>query len=385
MVNRKNLLMGTVLFLIFLLAGCQILSLNGTEQPTPQIQSTTSLITTGSSMNLVESQDRLVSIFQEVNPGVVTIQTLTDQGSILGSGFVYDKQGYIITNAHVVDGANSLEVDFPSGLKTAGTIVGEDLDSDIAVIKVEVNADDLHPLTLGDSNQVQVGQFAIAIGNPFGLNSTMTTGIISAKGRQMQSLHQTPGGNYFTAGDLIQTDAAINVGNSGGPLLNLDGQVIGINRAIQTSSNTTVGGEPGNIGIGFAVPINIVKRVVPVLIAEGHYDYPYVGVTSLDNFSLAEMEALGLTKFSGLYVTDVASGSPADKAGIRAGTTETQYQSLLAGGDIIIALDGITIHSFNEFLGYLFENKGPGDTVVFTVLRDNTSMEVSVTLASRPK
>ncbi len=385
MVNRKNLLMGTIPFLLFLLAGCQILSLNGTEQPTPQIQSTISVLPLGSNLDLVESQERLVSIYQEVNPGVVLIQILTDQGGALGSGFVYDTLGHIITNAHVVDGATSVEVDFPSGVKAAATIVGEDLDSDIAVIKVEVSADELHPLVLGDSNHVQVGQFAIAIGNPFGLNSTMTTGIISAKGRQMQSLHQTPGGNYFTAGDLIQTDAAINVGNSGGPLLNLDGQVIGINRAIQTSSNTTVGGEPGNIGIGFAVPINIVKRVVPVLIAEGHYDYPYVGVTSLDNLSLAEMEALGLTKFSGLYVTDVASGSPADKAGIRAGTTETQYQNLLAGGDIIIALDGITIRSFNEFLGYLFENKGPGDTVVFTVLRDNTSMEVSVTLASRPK
>jgi 2-alkenal reductase len=230
-----------------------------------------------------------------------------------------------------------------------------------------------------------VGQFAIAIGNPFGLDSTMTTGIISAKGRQMQSLHQTPGGNYFTAGDMIQTDAAINVGNSGGPLLNLDGQVIGINRAIQTSTNTTVSGEPGNIGIGFAVPINIVKRVVPLLISQGHYDYPYVGVTSLDDLSLTEMEALGLTKFSGLYVTEVAAGSPADKAGIHAGTTKTQYQDLFAGGDIITGLDGITIHSFNEFLGYLFENKSPGDKVVFTILRDNTSMEVSVTLASRPK
>lgn len=376
---------GAIPLLIFTLAGCQILSLNGTAQPTPQIQSTVSVITTGSSMNLVESQDRLVSIFQEVNPGVVTIQTLTDQGGGLGSGFVYDKQGYIITNAHVVDGATSLEVDFPSGLKTAGTIVGEDLDSDIAVIKVDINADDLHPLTLGDSNQVLVGQTAIAIGNPFGLDSTMTTGIISAKGRQLQSLHQTPGGNYFTAGDLIQTDAAINVGNSGGPLLNLDGQVIGINRAIQTSTNTTVGGEPGNIGIGFAVPINIVKRVVPVLITQGHYDYPYVGITSLDDLSLAEMQALGLTRFSGLYVIAVAAGSPADKAGIRAGTTQTQYQDLLAGGDIITAVDGITIRSFNEFLGYLFENKGPGDKVVFTILRDNTSMEVSVTLTSRPK
>ncbi len=385
MVKQKLLMWGAIPLLIFTLAGCQILSLNGTAQPTPQIQSTVSVITTGSSMNLVESQDRLVSIFQEVNPGVVTIQTLTDQGGGLGSGFVYDKQGYIITNAHVVDGATSLEVDFPSGLKTAGTIVGEDLDSDIAVIKVDINADDLHPLTLGDSNQVLVGQTAIAIGNPFGLDSTMTTGIISAKGRQLQSLHQTPGGNYFTAGDLIQTDAAINVGNSGGPLLNLDGQVIGINRAIQTSTNTTVGGEPGNIGIGFAVPINIVKRVVPVLITQGHYDYPYVGITSLDDLSLAEMQALGLTRFSGLYVIAVAAGSPADKAGIRAGTTQTQYQDLLAGGDIITAVDGITIRSFNEFLGYLFENKGPGDKVVFTILRDNTSMEVSVTLTSRPK
>jgi S1-C subfamily serine protease len=385
MINRKRMLFSAIPFLIVLLAGCQILSLNGTEQPTPQIQSTSSALLPTSNLDLVESQDRLVSIYQEVNPGVVAIQILTDQGGALGSGFVYDKAGYIITNAHVVEGATSVEVDFPSGVKTAATIIGEDLDSDIAVLKVDIDADELHPLVLGDSNQVQVGQFAIAIGNPFGLYSSMTTGVISAKGRQMESLHQTPGGNYFTAGDLIQTDAAINVGNSGGPLLNLDGQVIGINRAIQTSSNTTIGGEPGNIGIGFAIPINIVKRVVPVLIAEGHYDYPYVGVTSLDSLSLAEMEALGLTKFSGLYVIAVASGSPADKAGIQAGTAETQYPDLLAGGDIIVALDGITIHSFNEFLGYLFENKGPGDKVVFTVLRDNTSVEVSVTLASRPK
>jgi 2-alkenal reductase len=383
--KKSVFLVSIVLLLIFTLSGCQILSLNGTAQPTPQIQTATSAIIPGSNLNLQESQDRLVSIYQEVNPGVVAIQILTDQGGALGSGFVYDKQGHIITNAHVVEGATSLEVDFPSGVKTTGTIVGEDLDSDIAVLKVDISADELHPLTLGDSNLVQVGQFAIAIGNPFGLDSTMTTGIISAKGRQMQSLHQTPGGNYFTAGDMIQTDAAINVGNSGGPLLNLDGQVIGINRAIQTSTNTTVSGEPGNIGIGFAVPINIVKRVVPLLISQGHYDYPYVGVTSLDDLSLTEMEALGLTKFSGLYVTEVAAGSPADKAGIHAGTTKTQYQDLFAGGDIITGLDGITIHSFNEFLGYLFENKSPGDKVVFTILRDNTSMEVSVTLASRPK
>ena len=228
----------------------------------------------------LEYQDTLLtSLYEQVNPGIVAIQVLSQGGGSLGSGFVFDKQGHIVTNYHVVEGAQDLEVDFPSGLKVRGEVIGKDTDSDIAVIKVKAPEAALFPLELGDSEQIKVGQSVIAIGNPFGLTGTMTIGIVSARGRTFDSIRQAPDGANFSAGGLIQTDAAINPGNSGGPLLDLKGRVIGINRAIRTT-NTTQEGEPSNSGVGFAVPINIVKRVVPVLIEKGSYDYPYLGVSS---------------------------------------------------------------------------------------------------------
>ena len=243
---------------------------------------------------MTTDQDILVNLFSKVNPGVVAIKTLTDQGGALGSGFVFDNAGHVVTNYHVVEGANQLEVDFPSGFKAMGKVVGTDLDSDIAVIKVDAPAEDIHPLGLGDSEQLQVGQFVVAIGNPFGLDSSMTYGIVSALGRTLDSMRQSQDGTgNFSAGGLIQTDAAINPGNSGGPLFNLNGEVIGINRAIRTdASNTT--GEPINSGIGFAVPSSIIKRVVPVLIEKGKYDYPYLGITSIDDLPLDHVQQLGL-------------------------------------------------------------------------------------------
>jgi 2-alkenal reductase len=270
-----------------------------------------------------------------------------------------------------------------SGFKAYGNVVGTDLDSDLAVIKVDAPAEEMHAVLLGDSSSLKVGQTVIAIGNPFGLNGTMTVGVISALGRTLDSAHSTPSGSLFTAGDIMQTDAAINPGNSGGPLFNLQGQVIGVNRAIRTT-NFTDSGEPVNSGIGFAISVNIVKRVVPVLIAQGKYDYPYLGVTSMDDMSLAVIEALGLKSFTGAYVTSIVPNGPADKAGLKAGDQTTNIANLLAGGDLIIAVDGQPIRRFDELLAYLIGNKSPGDTVVLTVLRGDKQMDLSVTLEKRP-
>jgi S1-C subfamily serine protease len=328
-------------------------------------------------------QSDLTALFEQVNPGVVSIQTLTEQGGGLGSGFVYDLEGHIITNYHVVDGATSLEVDFPSGLKVEGKVVAKDPDSDLAVVKVDVPADQLVPLALGNSDLLKVGQQVIAIGNPFGLTSTMTTGIVSALGRTMESMHQSPGGSFFTAAGAIQTDAAINPGNSGGPLLDTLGEVVGINRAIQTTQ-TIQSSEPGNIGIGFAVPINIVKRVVPFLIKDGKFDYPYMGLSSLDNMSLHILKALDLENSNGAYVTNVVSGGPADKAGVLAGSHATSIQGLNKGGDWIVAIDGQPVKSFGDFLNYLIMTKQPGETATITVMRGGEKVDLQVTLEKRP-
>ena len=330
-----------------------------------------------------QNSDLLVALFQRVNPGVVAIKTVGEQGGSLGSGFVYDAQGHIVTNYHVVEGSKQVEVDFTSGFKTYGTVIGTDLDSDLAIVKVDAPASELHPLPLGDSDALQVGQTVIAIGNPFGLDSTMTMGIISALGRTLDSMHATSGGGFFTAGDIIQTDAAINPGNSGGPLFNLNGEVVGVNRAIRTV-NSTSEGEPLNSGIGFAISSNIVNRVAPSLIKNGRYDYPYLGISSMDELSLPVIEALGLKKQTGAYVTGVVAGGPADKAGVRAGEEPTSIMGLFAGGDLIIAMDGLPIQTFDDLLRYLINHKSPGEKVTLTILRGEETLEITVTLAKRP-
>jgi 2-alkenal reductase len=336
-------------------------------------------------LDAVEKQDLFVSIYDLVHPGVVSIRVLTQDGASLGSGFVYDVEGHIVTNYHVVEGVDNPEVDFPSGFKVQGEVVGTDLDSDLAVIAIDAPAEEIHPLTLGDSSLLKVGQTVVAIGNPFGLNGTMTTGIISGLARTLDSFRQAPGGQNFTAGDVIQTDTAINPGNSGGPLLNLDGEVIGINRAIRTFNFTTEA-EPLNSGIGFAIPINIIKRVIPELIAGRQFDYPYLGITSLGDteFGLMEQEALGLPQSTGVYVTSVTPGGPADEAGLRGGTEPTDIPNLFAGGDLIIAIDDLPILTFAELLSYLINTKSPGDQVFLVVLRNNQELEIELTLGERP-
>lgn len=328
-------------------------------------------------------QDALIQLYDAVSPGVVSIQVTSQaSGTVLGSGFVIDTDGYIVTNYHVVEGASQVEVHFPSGLKVYGSVVSVDLDSDIALIKVDVSADQLTPIPLGDSDQVRVGQSVVAIGNPYGLSGTMTVGIVSARGRTLESIRQTETGTFFSAGDLIQTDATINPGNSGGPLLNLNGEVIGINRAIQTSGNLT--STVSNTGIGFAVSSNILKTVLPTLKQGETYDYPYLGLSSLPSLTLAEAEILNISNTTGAYVLEVVPGGPADQAGLVAGTEPTAIIGLNAGGDLITAVDGQEILEFSELLSYMMLNKHPGDEMVLTILRDGQEMTLTVELGERP-
>jgi 2-alkenal reductase len=333
--------------------------------------------------DLVNQQDLFVNLYQKVNPGIVAIRVLSEEGNGLGSGFVIDTDGHIVTNYHVVRDSTELEVDFPSGHKTRATILGTDLDSDIAVLKVDAPQGELVPLPMGDSDSLMVGQIVVAIGNPRGYESTMTTGVISSLGRTMQSLHEAPGGGSFTAGDIIQTDAAINPGNSGGPLLNLNGEVIGVNVAIE-STNFDILGQPVNSGIGFAVSINTVKRVIPSLISGETYDYPYLGIRTISEIYLYQQEALGLPRSTGVYIMEVTPSSPADDAGLIAGSQPTEIIGLNAGGDLIIAIDGVEVRDFNEMITFLINHRTPGDTVTVTLIRDDQKIDVEMTLGKRP-
>jgi 2-alkenal reductase len=389
MKTKRTLIVLTVL--VFSALACQAVStarLAAPQSSTPVTNTNVNQppIVVQSPLNPSAQQDAFVALYQQVSPGIVAIQVSGPQGASLGSGFVYDDSGHIVTNYHVVSDATNgkVEVDFASGYKTYGTVVATDLDSDLAVVKVDAPASELHPLTLGDSNALKIGQTVIAIGSPFGLSWTMTVGIISGLDRTLDSEHTAPGeAQPFTAGDMIQTDAAINPGNSGGPLLNINGEVIGVNRAIRTT-NYTATGEPINSGIGFAVSSNIIKRVVPILIRDGKYDYPYLGISSSNGLSLDEINALGLKQDTGAYVAAVAKGGPADQAGIQAGDKPTSVQGLNAGGDLIVAIDGHEVHQFDELLAYLITNKSPGDQVVLTVLRGDQKMDITLTLGKRP-
>lgn len=394
-------LAGTTLVLSNLACGLELVPSMETEATLPpagELPVSTSPVVNLTSPSATDrtlvTEGDLTSLYTSISPGVVTIWTFDDATAGLattlptgqGSGFVIDEEGYIITNHHVVEGADEIEVDFPSGAKAWAKLIGTDPDSDLAVLKVDLGQEFLSPLPLGDSDQVQVGEFVVAIGNPFGLRGTMTVGIISALGRTLESERSTPDGLRFSAGDLIQTDAAINPGNSGGPLLNMNGMVIGVNRAIQTES-FTVEGEAANSGVGFAIPVNIVRRVAPGIIQNGEYLYPYLGISSLDDdlWNLKTIEALGFNPFTnGAYVTEVVPGGPADRAGLRGGTSETEIPNLRSGGDLIIAIDDEPIYKFADLLSYLFKNTEAGQTVTLKVVRDNEEVEIALTIGARP-
>jgi S1-C subfamily serine protease len=374
--NKKVTLSVIVVVLTVTMLACQLSGLVPTTSPAAASTPTTSAaLPAGQTVDLVNQQDKLVSLYQAVIPGVVTVQTSTG----LGSGFVYSSDGYIVTNAHVVGTEAKVEVDFTDGTKVYGNVVGADQNSDLAAIKVNVPAAQLHPLSLGDSDTLKVGQTVAAIGDPELLTGSMTTGIVSAVGRSQPSNVQVSSGTYYATGDIIQTDALLNHGNSGGPLLNLDGQVVGVNWSMQIDTET---GYP--TGIGYAISINTVKRVVPELIQNGKFAYPYLGLSTQDSLPLDVINALGLKSATGAYVAQVVAGGPADKAGIKAGTVATSYPNFKSGGDLIVAVDGQPVQVFDDLMRYLILHKSPGDKVVLTVLRGDQKVDITVTLGTRP-
>lgn len=373
--NKKVALSLIVVVLTGTMLACRFSGLVPTSTVVVPTPTTSVALPSGQATDLTTSQDKLVLLYQAVNPGVVTILA----GNALGTGWVYSTDGYIITNSHVVSSEKKVEVDFETGTKVYANVIGVDTNSDLAVIKVDMPADQLHPLSLGDSDTLKVGQSVAAIGDPEALLASMTTGIISALGRSQPSNNQTSAGSYYATGDIIQTDALLNHGNSGGPLLNLDGQVVGVNYAVQVDTQTGV-----SSGIGYAISVNTVKRVVPELIKSGKFDYPYLGVSTQDNLPLEVIDALGLKSTIGAYVSEVVANGPADKAGLRGGTVATKYPQFRSGGDLIIAVDGHTVLVFDELMRYLVLHKSPGDTIVLTVMRGDQKLDVTLTLGARP-
>lgn len=296
-----------------------------------------------------------------------------------GSGFLIDGEGHIVTNNHVVEDAKKIEVLWTDGSTVEAKVIGTDPDSDLALLKVSRIPATAKPVPLGDSKQVQVGQRAIAIGNPFGLDSTMTVGIISARGRLYPTRSAGQGGVY-SLGDVFQTDAAINPGNSGGPLFNSAGEVIGVNTAIRSESGA-------NEGIGFAIPSNIVAKVAKALMTKGKYQHPYLGISMGQAITDEVAKQLKLPIQQGVPVADVTSGGPAAKAGVKPGTGKMTINGIdyPTGGDIVIKIDAQAVHSSADIIDYLASDADVGQTVTLTVLRDGAEKKLSVVLGARPE
>jgi S1-C subfamily serine protease len=315
-------------------------------------------------------------IYERAGPGVVFIQArggaagVLGEGAATGSGFVLDKEGYLLTNAHVLEGASDVTVRFGEDDSIDAEVVGEDPSTDLAVLKVDPKDAKLEPIPLGDSKSAQVGDVAIAVGNPFGFDDTVTTGIVSAVQRQIEAP------NGFSIDDVIQTDASINPGNSGGPLLDAQGRVIGINAQIASR------GGGGSVGIGFAIPVNTAKEVVPQLKEDGKIDRAFIGVTTADVTEDIARD-LNLPTEEGALIQEVVEGGPADKAGLRAGRTETG-EGLVAGGDLIVKVDGVDIKEPQDVADAIEDNK-PGDEVVIEFFRGDDRRSTTVTLGKRPR
>ncbi len=374
-----------------------------TAEPT-DTSSSTPVLSGDAATALAAIQGTLSGIYEKVNPSVVNIEVTTTvsqsqswpfespfstpQGQspsqveqALGSGFVWDKTGHIVTNNHVVSGADTITVRFSDGATADATLVGADPDSDLAVIKVDVDASKLYPVTVANSDNVKVGQMAIAIGNPYGLEGTMTVGIVSALGRSLDSTTSADSSSTgtYTIPDVIQTDAPINPGNSGGVLLNDAGEVIGVTSAIESSTNS-------NAGIGFAIPANIVTRIVPSLISDGKAQHAWLGISGTTMTS-AIAKAMNLPEdTTGALVYAVTSGGPAATAGLKGSSDEATVQGsqIGIGGDVITAIDSQPVKSFDDLVSYLTTDVEVGQTVTLQVLRDGKTINVDVTLGSRP-
>ncbi len=310
----------------------------------------------------------------------------------IGSGFVFDRQGHIVTNNHVIYGGSNVTVTFSNGTIYTAEVVGADIFSDIAVLKVVTEEEEsaqgvsegFIPLPLGNSSMLAIGDEVAAIGNPFGLTGSMTTGVVSGLGRlipiQATNITTTPEARAFSIPNIIQTDAAINPGNSGGPLLNMNGEVVGLNTAVLSSGQFFS-------GIGFSIPSDTLRTIVPALIANGTYLHPWVGIAGTDIIPEIAL-ALGLEEARGVLVVDITPGSPADKSGIRGGdmpvTNITGIEELRLGGDIIMNVDDQRVNKTDDFLSYIETNKQVGDTVTMTILRDGKLIEIDLVLGSRP-
>jgi S1-C subfamily serine protease len=344
--------------------------------------------------NFTNKTQTLSELFKNVEKSVVQISSEDETtsellGARLGSGFVYDTNGHVITNNHVTAGGKNLHITFSDGTIYTGKVVGSDPHSDLAVLLIDdVPKTKLFPLKLGNSSNLIVGETVAAVGNPFGLSGSLTEGIVSGLGRLLPStpVPSTPENIFgtdsrvasFSIPDIIQTDAAINPGNSGGPLLNLNGEVIGINSAI--FSNTGV-----YAGVGFAIPSNTLKKVIPELMKNGSYQHPWLGITGVD-VTPDIAQKMNLTEARGFLVIDVNSNGPADKAGIRGGdkidTIEGREVEL--GGDIILAIDGNPVRKIDDILSHLEREKSVGDNISLTIIRDGTVQEKTTLLQARP-
>jgi S1-C subfamily serine protease len=425
---KKNIFVVTsVLLTTLVLAGCSGISLglNEAQNVAEQIQATTSMAqSTQVALNptlpskealpvsgdpFASMEGALVGVYDQVSPSVVHIRVIQKQAAGsqqvpdiqipglpfqfpnspnqpapkqegIGSGFVWDKNGHIVTNNHVTEGADRVTVTFSDGTTVDGKVVGADPDSDLAVVKVDMPSEQLHPVQLADSSQLKVGQLAIAIGNPFGLDGTMTVGIVSAIERSLPAdLESSQSSPSYTIPDIIQTDAPINPGNSGGVLVNTDSQVIGVTNAIESPMGSSA-------GIGFAIPSNIVKNVVPSLIEKGSYEHPWLGISGITlNPDLAV--ASGLKKEQrGVLIVEVVKDSPADKAKLNGSnrSADLDGEPVQVGGDVILAIDSQPVLEFEDIVAYLARSTEVGQTITLRILRDEKEQDVALTLVARP-
>ena len=358
----------------------------------------------------IVTENTYINLYEMVNPSVVEIRVVS-QGSVIeiipndedlpedhpempdfefpeldpfpqsgqGSGFVYDSNGHIVTNNHVVEDADRVVVIFSDDTEIDATVVGTDPGTDLAVVKIDPNEVSVTPLVLGDSDGLRVGQLVAAIGNPFGLDGSMSTGIISGLGRLLPSEARTASGARFSIPDIIQTDTAINPGNSGGPLLNLDGEVVGVNTAIEAIAG-------GFGGVGYVIPSNTVQQVVPQLIENGRIQYPWLGISgvTLSNDLAAAMDLD--PEQDGVLVMEVVSDSPADKADLQGSddTVDIDGFTAFVGGDVIVQIDEQEVHEFDDLLGYIVSETAVGDTVTLQIIRDGEQISVEVTMEARP-
>ena len=412
--KKRILISGLSILLAFSIAACsgsiqlEVPAAGAAPNESEQIPLESAERTEPTDLNsLVSLEDAYINIYEDVLPSVVSIsvtKTLIDTGleipeipfdfdfdnppddepfeyqeSAAGSGFVWDTNGHIVTNNHVVESGEVIRVNFADGRSVLAELVGADADSDMAVLKVGLPADDLVPISVSDSTKVKVGQIAVAIGNPFQLESSMTTGIISGIGRSLPIASTDGSGLYYSIPDVIQTDAAINPGNSGGVLVDINGGLIGVTTAIESPVRA-------NAGVGYVIPSVIVKKIVPILIRDGKFEQPWIGISGEDMTpEYAELMELD-PKQSGALVIDIASNSPAKESGLLGSSIDETVDGfdVRVGGDVIISADGIPVNDFEDLVAFLAHHTIVGQTITLTVIRDGEEITLDLTLAARP-